>query len=44
MNLDIRQNAKVINSKKGKEYIDFIKLLKLIPNLKNYMEKMLSIH
>jgi len=34
VNLDIRQNAKVINSKKGKEYTDFIKLLKTIPTLK----------
>ena len=39
VSLDIRQNAKVINSKKGKEYTDFIKLLKLIPNLKNIYGK-----
>ena len=33
--LDIRQNSSVINSKKGRQYKDFIELIKQIPELQN---------
>lgn len=43
VSLDVRQNANVINSGKGKEFKDFENFLKLLPNLqKTYGQKVVN--